>query len=234
MSLDALSPLDGRYATAVSPIAACFSEAALMRQRVFVEARWLAFLADSPSLPDIRAITEAERVILVRLCDAFDRDDAARIKQIEKTTNHDVKAVEYFLKESLAETSLADLREWIHFACTSEDINNLSHALMLKDGLGVFVETARKFTDDVAARASELAGTPMLSRTHGQTASPTTVGKELAVFVHRWRRQLRQLEQLEYLGKINGAVGNFNAHVAAFPDAPWPAMVRCLKYPSEI
>jgi adenylosuccinate lyase len=225
MSLMALSSLDGRYASAIEPLTPFFSEYALIRYRVMVEVRWLQHL--SQELPAVRSFTKDEHVFLEGLIDNFALADGEAIKQIEKPTNHDVKAVEYWIKRQLENTSLADISEWVHFACTSEDINNLSHALMLKEGIiGVILPRATQFVDAVATLATALLETPMLARTHGQTASPTTVGKELAVFVHRWRRQLKQVSHQEYLGKINGAVGNFNAHVSAFPEVNWPKIAE--------
>jgi adenylosuccinate lyase len=227
MSLKAISPLDGRYARQTAPLAEYFSEWALIRYRVRVEVEWLLALATHPAIEAVRPLTPDETELLRDIAANFSEADAARVKAIERTTNHDVKAVEYFLKERLAETSLADVREWIHLACTSEDINNLAHALMLKGGMEqVWLPLAEKLTDGVAALAHEHAAQSMLARTHGQAATPTTVGKELAVFVARWQRQLRQVRALEYLGKINGATGNFNAHIAAFPNAPWEEIAR--------
>ncbi len=227
MSLTALSPLDGRYASATQDLSPFFSEFALIRFRVHVEVEWLLTLSQEPVLRDIRDFSDAERGFLRDLVKNFSLSDAERVKAIEKTTNHDVKAVEYWLKEKLENTSLSDLREWLHFACTSEDINNLSHALMLKSGMEqVFLPKAREFVDAVVQLALPHVATPMLARTHGQPATPTTLGKELAVFVARWRRQLKQLENQEFLGKLNGATGTFGAHLAAFPDADWPEIAR--------
>ncbi len=225
--LQALSPLDGRYATATEPLRPFFSEAALIKFRVHVEIEWLLMLSDSDEITGVRDFSRDEIKTLRAINANFSDDDAARVKAIEKTTNHDVKAVEYFLKEQLEGTSLEDAREWIHFACTSEDINNLAHALMLQGGVNeVWLPAAFAVVNKVAELADEWAEVPMLARTHGQSASPTTVGKELAVFVARFNRQLEQIQNQEYLGKINGAVGNFNAHVAAYPDANWPQIVR--------
>ncbi len=225
--LYALSPLDGRYAVQTEPLGAYFSEAALIKFRVHVEIEWLLTLAEAPAIDRVRAFLPDEVRLLRGIALEFSDDDAARVKAIEKTTNHDVKAVEYFLKERLRDTSLASETEWIHFACTSEDINNLAHALMLQGGIGnVWIERALSVANRVAGMGDEWADVPMLARTHGQTASPTTVGKELMVFVARWNRQLEGIRAQAYLGKINGAVGNFNAHVAAFPDADWPAIAR--------
>ena len=229
MSLNAVSALDGRYARQAAPAAAYFSEKALMRFRVLVEAEWLLVLSREPSIPQVRRFTDEEEGYLRWLAtdDGFDEAAALRVKEIERTTNHDVKAVEYFVKERLGDTTLRDVREWVHFACTSEDINNLAHALMLKGGIeNVWLPAATALVDGVAALADQHAALPMLARTHGQPATPTTVGKELAVFVFRWRRGLRQIRALEFLGKINGAVGNFNAHAVAFPDAPWEEIAR--------
>ncbi|MGC4047688.1 MAG: adenylosuccinate lyase [Armatimonas sp.] len=227
MSLLALSPLDGRYASATKDLAPYFSEFALIRCRVHVEIEWLKTLASEPTLDTVRALTPTEEETLNKLSSDFSVSDAERIKEIERTTNHDVKAVEYWLKEQLADTTLADLREWIHFACTSEDINNLSHALMLQGGMKrVFLPKAQELVGAVVTLATPHVGTPMLARTHGQPATPTTLGKELAVFVARWRRQLKALEAQEYLGKLNGATGTFGAHLSAFPNADWPAIAR--------
>ena len=225
--LEALSPLDGRYAAQTEPLRPFFSEAALIKFRVHVEIEWLLMLSQCPEVPGVRAFSLDEIKTLRRISVEFSADDAARVKAIEKTTNHDVKAVEYFLKERLGNTTLEDVREWIHFACTSEDINNLAHALMLQGGVEqVWLPSAIAVVNEVSALANEWIAVPMLARTHGQSASPTTVGKELAVFVARFNRQLEQIGNQEYLGKINGAVGNFNAHVSAYPDAPWPEIAR--------
>ncbi len=227
MSLDALSPLDGRYAAQTADVAAQFSEAALIRRRVQVEVAWLLTMAAGDWMPEVRPLTAAELALLHALTDGFSAADAARVKEIEQTTRHDVKAVEYFIKDRLRATSLADVAEFVHFACTSEDINNLAYALMLRTGIrAVWLPQAEGLVAAVAGLAAAHAEVPMPARTHGQPASPTTVGKELAVFVGRWRRQLRLIGGLEYLGKFNGAVGNFNAHAVAYPDAPWPAIAR--------
>ncbi len=227
MSLDALSPLDGRYQAQVAPIAADFSEAALIRARVAVEVAWLRLLAARPELGQVRPLTAAETAFLEGLVRGFDADAAAAVKTIEQTTRHDVKAVEYWLKAQLAETSLADVAEFVHFACTSEDINNLAYGMLLRHAVrDVWLPEAERLTAAVAAQAEALAALPMLSHTHGQPASPTTVGKELAVFVARWERQLAAIRAQPFLGKLNGAVGNFNAHTVAYPEAPWPAIAR--------
>lgn len=221
MSLFAISPLDGRYHEATFELAPFFSEFALIKYRVHVEVQWLLALSRQSDIPEVRQFSDDEVRVLESIADNFDENGANRVKEIEKTTRHDVKAVEYFLKEQLENTSLQDVREWLHFACTSEDINNLSHALMLRNGARLWIDKAREMTSRVQSLAIEYSKVSMLSRTHGQTASPSTVGKELAVFVSRWNRQLRLVESQEYLGKINGAVGNFNAHVAAYPNVNW-------------
>nr|CAA9229723.1 Adenylosuccinate lyase @ SAICAR lyase [uncultured Armatimonadetes bacterium] len=228
MSLKALSPLDGRYEAQTSDLAPYFSEWALIRFRVLVETEWLLAQGEEGCLTSVRGFTRDEADHIRRIASTFDDGAAARVKEIERTTNHDVKAVEYFVKERLDQTpSLRDVREWVHFGCTSEDINNLAHALMLKGGVeNVWLPQAGKLVDAVRALAEEHGTVPMLSHTHGQPASPTTVGKELAVFVYRWERALRQVRAQEYLGKFNGAVGNFNAHAAAYPDAPWEEIAR--------
>ena len=227
MSLTALSPLDGRYASQTAVLSPYFSEFALIKFRVLVEVRWLLALSEEPAVGGVREFASAEVSALHSLASEFSEADAERVKAIERTTNHDVKAVEYWLKEKLAGTSLEDVREWLHFACTSEDINNLAHALMLKGGLeNVWLPKAEELISSVAAMARPLASAPMLARTHGQPATPTTLGKELAVFVHRWRRQLNQLEKQEFLGKLNGATGTFGAHLAAYPAADWPTIAR--------
>jgi len=225
--LDAISPLDGRYAEQVAPLAAYFSENALIKRRLRVEVEWLIAMSDSPEFPEIRRLTEDEVDLLRALLSDFGEQDAAQVKQIERRTHHDVKAVEYFLKEKLLGTSIAAMSEFVHFGCTSEDINNISYALMLKGALEeVWTPQAEALVAAVAELAEEHRSLPMPAHTHGQPASPTTVGKELAVFVLRWRRQLRAVAGLEFLGKFNGAVGNFNAHVVAYPDAPWEAIAR--------
>jgi adenylosuccinate lyase len=222
MTIKAISPLDGRYSEQMKGMEGYFSEWALLKFRVLVEVEWLIKLAATESIPQVRALTAEEIEFLRNVAANFDEAASLRIKEIERTTKHDVKAVEYFIKEQLRESSLVDVLEFVHFACTSEDINNLSHALMMKGGIeNVWLPMAHKIVDTVATMAADTKDISMLAHTHGQPASPTTVGKELAVFVYRWKRQLRQIAALEYLGKINGAVGNFNAHWSAYPDAPW-------------
>ncbi|MBP5321671.1 MAG: adenylosuccinate lyase [Kiritimatiellae bacterium] len=224
--LTALSPLDGRYAAQTEPLRPVFSEFGLIRRRVTVELAWLESLCDATAIPEARPLTDDERTLLHRLADGFSVADAQRVKTIEATTNHDVKAVEYFIKEKLAATPLADLSEFVHFACTSEDINNTAHALMLKDGLAILRECQAKVTATLSAMAHDYRETPMLAHTHGQPASPTTLGKELAVFVNRFNRQAKQLDAIVMPAKMNGAVGCFNAHVAAYPTVDWPALAK--------
>jgi adenylosuccinate lyase len=225
-TLTALSPLDGRYAGKLDALRPVFSEFGLIQRRVSVEVAWLEALCDAPSIPQARNLTADEREFLRRLSEGFSVTDARRVKTIESVTNHDVKAVEYFIKEKFANTTLEPLGEFVHFACTSEDINNLAHALMLLDGLCVLRESQDKLTDTLAAFAVETRDAAMLARTHGQPASPTTLGKELAVFVHRLRRQAEQLDAITLPAKLNGAVGNFNAHLSAYPDVDWEALAR--------
>ena len=227
MSVTAISPIDGRYAALTADLMADFSEFALIKCRVRVEVEWLLFLAELPGVTDLRALTEGEQAFLSALAADFDPAQADRVKEIEQTTRHDVKAVEYYLQEKLRNTTLADTIPFIHFCCTSEDINNLAYAQMLQLGITQkWLPLAHRMTDRVATMAAEQRDVAMLAHTHGQPASPTTLGKELAVFVHRWRRQLRQIEALEYLGKFNGTVGNFHTHSVAYPDLPWEELSR--------
>ena len=220
--ISAISPLDGRYGSKLVPLRSLFSEFGLIRCRVEVEIRWLQQLAENDGIQEVASFSEGANNFLEQLITDFSSDDAIKIKSIEKTTNHDVKAVEYFIKEKLSENSeLAAISEFVHFACTSEDINNLSHALMLKQGLAVLSEGIVAITANLEEKAEQMASVSMLSRTHGQTASPTTVGKELANVLYRLQRQLKQLKNQEILGKINGAVGNYNAHIAAYPEVNW-------------
>lgn len=227
-ALTALSPLDGRYGTKVAALREYFSEYGLIRYRVRVELAWLCHLAAEPGVVELPALSPGDAAALEQIEREFGPADAERIKTIEATTNHDVKAVEYFIKERLtALGGLAGNSEFVHFACTSEDINNLAHGLMLRDALAkVVLPALRELIAAIADLARQLAAVPMLSRTHGQTASPTTVGKELANVVARLRRQLRQLEAVELTGKINGAVGNYNAHRAAYPELDWPGIAE--------
>ena len=222
--LKAVSPIDGRYASKTTPLTDIFSEYGLIAARVLVEVRWLQALAEQPGITELPALSEASINALNNIVSNFSEADAEAIKNIERTTNHDVKAIEYFLKDKLESIpELAAAKEFIHFACTSEDINNLSHAVMLQAGKQTLIPVMNRIIDTLTAYAKEWAAQPMLSRTHGQTASPTTVGKEFANVVARLRRQIAQLEATEILGKINGAVGNYNAHLSAYPNIDWQA-----------
>ncbi|OFD14486.1 adenylosuccinate lyase, partial [Acinetobacter baumannii] len=223
-ALTALSPLDGRYASKCDALRPFLSEFGLIHARVTVEVRWLQALSNRPEIVEVAPFSAETNAALDAIVSNFSEEDANRIKEIERTTNHDVKAVEYFLKEKIA--GIAELQnagEFIHFACTSEDINNLSHALMLKNGREVLVSSMKQILNAISALATTHAEQPMLSRTHGQTASPTTLGKEMANVAYRLARQIKQFENVELLGKINGAVGNYNAHLSAYPNVDWPA-----------
>jgi adenylosuccinate lyase len=222
-ALTAISPIDGRYGSKTKQLRDIFSEYGLIRFRVLVEVRWLQQLSQHAQIAEIKPFSDKANALLNNLVDNFSVEQAQRIKEIESTTNHDVKAVEYFIKESITDNAeLNAVSEYIHFACTSEDINNLSHALMLKEGRdAVVVPALSEITEKLAEMAKTFADVPMLSRTHGQTASPTTVGKEIANVVYRLRRQLEQISSVPLLGKINGAVGNYNAHLSAYPDIDW-------------
>ncbi|WP_180054929.1 MULTISPECIES: adenylosuccinate lyase [unclassified Acinetobacter] len=223
-ALTALSPLDGRYASKCDALRPFLSEFGLIHARVTVEVRWLQALANRPEITEVPAFSSETNAALDAIVANFSEEDANRIKEIERTTNHDVKAVEYFLKEKIAGIEeLKNAGEFIHFACTSEDINNLSHALMLKNGRDVLIASMQQIIDSIVALAETHAEQPMLSRTHGQTASPTTLGKEMANVAYRLARQIKQFNNVELLGKINGAVGNYNAHLSAYPDINWPA-----------
>ncbi|MBF6929489.1 adenylosuccinate lyase [Acinetobacter baumannii] len=223
-ALTALSPLDGRYASKCDALRPFLSEFGLIHARVTVEVRWLQALSNRPEIVEVAPFSAETNAALDAIVSNFSEEDANRIKEIERTTNHDVKAVEYFLKEKIA--GIAELQnagEFIHFACTSEDINNLSHALMLKNGREVLVSSMKQILNAISALATTHAEQPMLSRTHGQTASPTTLGKEMANVAYRLARQIKQFENVKLLGKINGAVGNYNAHLSAYPNVDWPA-----------
>ena len=222
-ALTAISPVDGRYGSKVSVFRDIFSEYGLIRNRVTVELRWLQKLAAHPGITEVPAFSADANQFLDRMISEFNLADAERIKGIERTTNHDVKAVEYFIKEKISEVpELHAVTEFVHFACTSEDINNLSHALMLREGLDHgLLPAMERIVDRLAELAHEHAEQPMLSRTHGQTASPSTVGKELANVVHRLRRQVKRIRAVGLMGKINGAVGNYNAHLSAYPSIDW-------------
>jgi len=224
--ITAISPIDGRYGSKVKELTECFSEYALIRNRVKVEVLWLLALCAEPGIPECRAVTAEEELLLRNIVDRFTPEEAEKVKQIESVTNHDVKAVEYYLKDQIAGSPLEELTEFLHFACTSEDINNLSHALMLKDGLAAITPLQSKIIDVIKRLAAEFKSVPMLARTHGQTASPTTIGKELAVFAARLQKQSANLAAVEILGKLNGAVGNFNAHLSAYPKVDWVALAK--------
>lgn len=227
-SLTAVSPVDGRYAGKTSALRPIFSEFGLIRCRVQVEVRWLQRLAAHNQIPEVAPFSAQANALLDQLAENFQLEHAERVKEFERTTNHDVKAVEYLLKEQAKQLpELAKVNEFIHFACTSEDINNLSHALMLREGRDdVLLPLMRQLAESIRALAIEHANVPMLSRTHGQPASPTTLGKELANVVYRLERQITQVAAVPLLGKINGAVGNYNAHLSAYPDIDWEANAR--------
>ena len=220
-SLLAISPIDGRYSNKCSELQEIFSEFGLIKRRVLVECTWLEALCDDKRIKECKALSAKERVALRKIAAEFSLKDAQRIKDIEKTTNHDVKAVEYFLKEKVKRTSLNSRTEFIHFGCTSEDINNMSHALMLRDGQKVLRGAMDEMTKIIAQMAKKYAKVPMLAHTHGQPASPSTVGKELAVVSQRLKRQAAEIDRLVMPAKMNGAVGNFNAHLSAYPDVDW-------------
>ncbi|GAA4502855.1 adenylosuccinate lyase [Pseudaeromonas paramecii] len=224
-ALTAVSPIDGRYGDKCTALRPIFSEFGLLRFRVEVEVRWLQHLARHAGIPEVPAFSAAADAQLDAIVANFSEADAARIKAIERTTNHDVKAVEYFLKEKVADNAeLNAVSEFIHFACTSEDINNNSHGLMLKTAREeVILPVCQKLVDEVKRLAHAYRDIPMLSRTHGQPASPTTLGKEMANVAYRLERQVKQIAAVEILGKINGAVGNYNAHLSAYPDVDWHA-----------
>ncbi|MBB3101651.1 adenylosuccinate lyase [Azomonas macrocytogenes] len=227
-SLTAVSPVDGRYAGKTAALRPIFSEYGLIRFRAMVEIRWLQRLASHSGIAEVAPFSADANRLLDTLAENFTVTHAERIKQIERTTNHDVKAVEYLLKEEVANLpELAKVGEFIHFACTSEDINNLSHALMLREGRdSVLLPLMQQLANAIRALAHQFADVPMLSRTHGQPASPTTLGKELANVVYRLERQISQVASVPLLGKINGAVGNYNAHLSAYPQVDWEANAR--------
>ena len=224
-ALTAISPIDGRYGSKPAALRPIFSEYGLIRARVEVEIRWLQRLAAHEAISEVPAFSADTQAQLDAIVSDFSEADAQRIKDIEATTNHDVKAVEYFIKEKFADNEeLNKVNEFVHFACTSEDINNLSHAIMLRAGRDeVLLPAMREIANAIRALAHEHAELPMLSRTHGQTASPSTLGKEMANVVARLERQIKQIEDVQMLGKINGAVGNYNAHISAYPDVDWQA-----------
>ncbi len=227
-SLTAVSPVDGRYGSRTSALRPIFSEYGLIRNRVLVEVRWLQRLAAHASITEVAPFSDTANAALNELAENFQLEHAERVKEFERTTNHDVKAVEYLLKEQAQKLpELAKVTEFIHFACTSEDINNLSHALMLREGRDdVLLPLMRKLAESLRALSVEFADVPMLSHTHGQPASPTTLGKEFANVVYRLERQIAQVAAIPLLGKMNGAVGNYNAHISAYPEIDWEANAR--------
>ena len=226
--LTAISPVDGRYGRKTENLRPIFSEYGLIRHRVLVEVRWLQALAAHPGIEEVPVLSDHAAGILNGIVDKFSEEDAQRVKNIERTTNHDVKAVEYFLKEKIAgNDELEAIGEFFHFACTSEDINNLAYALILREARGqVLLPQLDEIIQSITGLAHRTAEMPMLSRTHGQPASPTTLGKEMANVVHRLRRQRDQIAAVRLMGKINGAVGNYNAHLIAYPDVDWPAFAE--------
>ncbi len=225
-SLTAISPIDGRYADKTTELRNIFSEYGLMRYRIIVEIGWLKTLSANSNITEVNALNKKAIEQLDTIINDFSEQDAKQIKNIESSTNHDVKAIEYFLKEKvIGNKDLEAVAEFFHFACTSEDINNLSHGLMLKDALTqIILPSLDELVTVIKKLAHDYASQAMLSRTHGQSASPTTLGKEMSVYVHRLKRQNQQLKKVELLGKFNGAVGNYNAHLAAYPDIDWPAI----------
>jgi len=221
-NLTSISPIDGRYSDKTSPLKAIFSEFGLIKYRLLVEVRWLEAMSNNQLISEVPKFSPQSNAALMAIADNFSLEDAKSIKEIERTTNHDVKAVEYFLKEKVSSIpELQKVSEFIHFACTSEDINNLSHALMLENGRLVLLEEMNATLSLITKLAKDNAEVAMLSRTHGQTASPTTLGKEMANFSYRLSRQIDQLSAVQIMGKFNGAVGNFNAHVSAYPEIDW-------------
>jgi len=221
-NLTSISPIDGRYSDKTRPLKAIFSEFGLIKYRLLVEVRWLEAMSNNPHISEVLKFSPQSNAALMAIADNFSLEDAKSIKEIERTTNHDVKAVEYFLKEKVSSIpELQKVSEFIHFACTSEDINNLSHALMLENGRLVLLEEMNATLSLITKLAKDNAEVAMLSRTHGQTASPTTLGKEMANFSYRLSRQIDQLSAVQIMGKFNGAVGNFNAHVSAYPEIDW-------------
>jgi adenylosuccinate lyase len=227
-SLTAVSPIDGRYGNKTESLRPIFSEYGLIRHRVLVEVRWLQHLANHNEISEVPAFSEHANKILNDIIEKFSEENAQRVKNIESTTNHDVKAVEYFLKEKIAgNDELESVSEFIHFACTSEDINNLSYALMLREARNqVILSMLDDVVDSIKDMAHNYAEVPMLSHTHGQPASPSTIGKEMANVVYRLKRQRDQIAAVPMLGKINGAVGNYNAHLSAYPELDWPEIAR--------
>ena len=227
-ALTAISPVDGRYQNKADVLRPIFSEYGLFRFRVLVEIEWLKKLSKNPNIKEIESFSASSISLLDNIKNNFSIDDAKQIKKIEKITNHDMKAVEYFIREKIqSDPKLKNVSQFIHFACTSEDINNLSYALMLKDAReNILLPKLQKLIIILQEMSDSYASIPMLSRTHGQTASPTTLGKEMAIYVYRALRQMKQFENIELLGKLNGAVGNFNAHFAAYPDINWMSLSK--------
>lgn len=222
-----ISPLDGRYRSIVQPLEDLLSEQALNRARIMVEVEWLIFLSASGRVPELRALTDRECEVLRAYHSGFGDQEAAELAGIEAVTQHDVKAVEYYLKQKMSITSMADVGEFVHFCCTSEDINNLSYGMLLAGSIReVWMPAASGLVDDIAGLAVRHRDSAMLARTHGQPATPTTMGKELAVFAHRLRRQLHRVRSQTYLGKFNGATGTYSAHVVACPDVNWMSLSR--------
>ena len=226
-NLTSISPIDGRYSDKTSPLKPIFSEFGLIKYRLLVEVRWLEAMSNNPNISEVPTFSPKSNAALLAIADNFSLDDAKSIKEIERTTNHDVKAIEYFLKEKVSLIpELQKVSEFIHFACTSEDINNLSHALMLENGRLVLLKEMRGTLGLITKLAKDNAEVVMLSRTHGQTASPTTLGKEMANFSYRLSRQIDQLSEVKIMGKFNGAVGNFNAHLSSYPDIDWQSVSK--------
>ena len=227
-ALTAISPVDGRYQNKTDVLRPIFSEYGLFRFRVLVEIEWLKKLSKNPNIKEIESFSANSISLLDNIKNNFSIDDAKQIKKIEKITNHDMKAVEYFIREKIqSDPKLKNVSQFIHFACTSEDINNLSYALMLKDAReNILLPKLQKLIIILQEMSDSYASIPMLSRTHGQIASPTTLGKEMAIYVYRTLRQMKQFENIELLGKLNGAVGNFNAHFAAYPDINWMSLSK--------
>lgn len=226
-ALTAISPVDGRYGSKVTDLRSIFSEFGLLKYRVTVEVRWLQALAQAEAIKEVPAFSDEANQLLDSIVEYFAESDAEKIKEIERTTNHDVKAVEYFLKEKIRHSDeLDNVSEFIHFACTSEDINNLSYALMLKEGTEALAKYQQEICQSIRSLADQFAEIPMMSRTHGQPASPSTMGKEMANVVYRLERQLKQIQSQEILGKINGAVGNYNAHLSAYPEFDWQSLAQ--------
>ncbi|MHC9510285.1 adenylosuccinate lyase [Kangiella sp. M94] len=226
-ALTAISPVDGRYGSKVTDLRSIFSEFGLLKYRVTVEVRWLQALSKASNIKEVPAFSDEANQLLDSIVEFFAESDAEKIKEIERTTNHDVKAVEYFLKEKIRHSDeLDNVSEFIHFACTSEDINNLSYALMLKEGTEALVKYQQEVCQSIRSLADQFAEIPMMARTHGQPASPSTMGKEMANVVYRLERQLKQIQNQEILGKINGAVGNYNAHLSAYPEFDWQSFAE--------